>query len=93
MKYQLSDKFKIKNIGDEHIVVAKGNTAVDYGAVIVPNESGIFMLGCLENPLTADELADKLTEKYSIEKSLALSDINVFLKKSLDEGIVITMEG
>ena len=92
MKYQFSDKFKIKNIGDENIVVAKGSAVLDYSAVIVPNESGIFMLSYLEKPTIVDELATALAEKYSIDKSLALVDVNAFLEKSINEGIVITME-
>ncbi len=92
MKYQTNPDFLLKEIAGEYVLIARGAQAIDFGAVIVFNDTGILLWKTLENGATAEQLTTALVDKYGISAEQAASDVDAFLKKSLDEGIVQTVE-
>ena len=92
MLYKRNESFILKDIAGDHILVARGAAAIDFSAVILFNETGVFIWQQLENPQTQDELAAKLAEKYGVPFATALADLDLFMDKMLAEGMVFAEE-
>lgn len=93
MKYKAKDTFQLKTVAGEPILVARGPAAIDFGAMLVLNESGAFMWKLLENGCTDAVLAEKLANKYGIPIPQAQTDADAFLQKCLSECLLDTAEG
>lgn len=88
MKYKIKDCFVMKEIADEYVVIPRGTEALDFNATVVFNESGAFLWDVLLNPVTKSELESALTDKYNIDKETAEKDVEAFIKKMLDNGML-----
>lgn len=92
MKYQVKDSFQMKKIAEEFIVIPRGAQAVDFNAAVVFNEAGAFLWDRLQAPTAASALADALAEKYAIDAAMAAEDVQAFLKKMEENGMLDVMD-
>lgn len=92
MKLERNKSFILNEIAGEKILMARGTEAIDYGALVVFNDTGILIWESLEQPKTFDELSDILVKEYEISKEQADADLNAFLEKSFDEGFIVKTE-
>lgn len=93
MKYKVKDSFQMKRIADEYVVIPRGTQAIDFNAAVVFNESGAFLWELLADFTDADALVTALAKKYAIDETLARADVDVFLIKMTEQGLVDTAEG
>lgn len=77
---KLKDGFLLKEIAGSWVVVPVGEQVVDFQMMITLNETGAFLWEKLKNETTKEELLDALLSEYDVEKSVAESDVNEFLK-------------
>lgn len=85
---RISDDYILKTIVDDYIVVPIGDS-VDINSMISVNETGALIWNKIEEGCAVDEIADCFVNEYGITKEEAMADINEFLKKMLDNGILI----
>lgn len=92
MKYKAGENFIIRTVAGEKVLMARGAGAVEFGGMVIFNETGLFLWELLRFARSAEELADALVEKYEITAQQASEDIAAFLEKSLAEGIITASE-
>ena len=88
MTYSAKKCFEIKNIAGDFILIPRGSEAVDYGAVLVLNETGAFLWNEMSEPITASELTDKLVDKFSPDVEVARRDVEAFITKMCDNNLL-----
>ncbi len=88
MKYIAKDKFELKDIAGEFMLIPRGASVVDFNGVIVFNDTGVLIYKALKEPCDIDTLAGLLVEKYGITKEEATSDVTAYVEKMLDAEII-----
>ncbi len=77
---KLKEGFLLKEIAGSWVVVPVGEQVVDFQMMITLNETGAFLWENLKNEKSKEELLDALLSEYDVEKSVAETDIDEFLK-------------
>ncbi|MBQ4515505.1 MAG: PqqD family protein [Clostridia bacterium] len=77
---KLKDGFLLKEIAGSWVVVPVGEQVVDFQMMITLNETGAFLWEKLKTETTKEELLDALLSEYDVEKSVAETDVDEFLK-------------
>ncbi len=86
--YTAKKHFALKEIAGEFLLMARGPEALDFSAVIVFNETGVFLWNALALPRTAEELAQLLAAQFSLSPAEVSGDVAAFLKKAEEEGLL-----
>ena len=92
MQYKRSDKFLLKEIAGDYMLIARGAATIDFSSVVLFNETGVFLWQNMEDYRTAEELSDLLAAKFEAPADTVLADTCAFLAKMLDEGMVTVKE-
>ncbi|MBN2381527.1 PqqD family protein [bacterium] len=71
-------------IKDEGLIIAQEN-----GDVHIVNEVASFLLPFINGEFTVEQLADKVTEAYDVDKEMALHDIEAFLNDLEKKKVII----
>lgn len=87
MTYVISDGFELKKIVDDYIVVAVGQRATNFNAVIVLNEVGVKVFQGVRAGKTSEAVANEIAEEYSIDMTTAKNDVERFLNKLENDGV------
>lgn len=67
--------FKLRTIAGEKILIAEGKKNIDYGNIISMNESASYLWESIQGKdFEAEDLAELLTERYEVDKEVALKD-------------------
>ncbi len=77
----------LKDVAGNHIVVAC-DPSIEFNRILSLNSTGAFIWSILEKGATKDELKDRLVSEYDIPEEKALSDLDIFLKRLEDYGVV-----
>lgn len=89
MRYQLKEQFIVNNIDGDAIVMARGSAALTFNGILVLNEScGVLCEHIKDKAMSIDDMADLLKQKYSIDKQVAIQDVEICIKKMLEQGIL-----
>lgn len=81
MKAKLKSGYFIQEIAGEKILMG-GGADVDYSKMMVLNNTSAFIIELLQqHTLTEEEIAMKLTERFDIDYSQVLSDVQDFCKR------------
>ncbi len=81
--------FKLRHIGNEHIIVAEGLENIDFSKIISLNDSASLLWEkTAGKEFDANTLADLLTENYEIDRTTALTDAKILLQNWLSAGII-----
>ena len=88
MKYIRNNNFQLKDIAGDHILIARGPIAIDFGAVVLFNETGVFLWNQLASARDLPALAELLAAEYEIPAETALEDVKAFLDRMLKEGMI-----
>lgn len=86
---KIKEYIKIKQIGEESVLISNEGNNVDFTRVISLNKSAEFLIGgSFGKEITASDWADKLVEEYGIDKQRALSDAQALLDRLLEAGVL-----
>lgn len=86
---KIKEKIKIKKIGNETILVSNDGENMNFTRVISLNSSAEFLISeSFSNHFTVTEWADKLSEKYGIDKTQALADAQALADKLIHAGVI-----
>lgn len=85
---KIKSGFIMRKINDVNVVVPVGAAAEGFSAMITLNGSGAFLWGLLEKDVTEEQLLSAMLERYDIDEATARRDIDVFLTKARNEGIL-----
>ena len=90
MKYKRKAHFQVTTVADDKIIMARGAEAIKFNGVIVPNESFMILWEKLLEYCEKDELSQLLVDKYGIDLSVAIKDVDNCIKKMLEYQLLDT---
>ena len=81
--------FNLRQVGDEHIIMASGAENIDFTNIISLNESAAKLWKeVADKTFTAEDLARLLLEWYEIDEEIAQKDARDLLNDWLKAGII-----
>ena len=81
-------EFIITDIGDDHILVPVGKSAVNFNAIISLNDMGQTIWNMLENETTSEEILKNILAEYDVSEDRARTDIDSFISKLRENGCI-----
>lgn len=79
----------LKNICGENVIVAEGLENIDFGKMLILNESAKYLFEQVNGrEFTAEELETLLMEKYEVELDVVRKDIADLCAKWSEAGII-----
>lgn len=85
---KIEKSFVLREIAGEYIIVPTGNTALDFNGLITVNEVGMFLWNLLQDEVTEEDLIRRTMEEYEVDRETVKGDIEEFLEKLKDSGIL-----
>lgn len=92
MKYKRNDSFQLNEVAGDYLLIARGETAIDFSSVVLFNETGVFLWQHMDAYHTPEELADMLVAEWDAPADAALADVRAFLEKMRAENMILTEE-
>lgn len=87
MKYmKLNNKFIAHNDGEEKLLVSTG--AAGFSGLVRGNPTAGFIIDCLSEETTEDEIAARMQEKWNVSDEIARRDIRKIVKQLTDIGAI-----
>lgn len=81
--------FILRNVCGENIIVAEGETNIDFSNIISMNETSAFLWNNIQGKeFTYDDLVDLLTETYQVDAQKALEDVTRLVENWKSAGII-----
>ncbi|MGN0382979.1 MAG: PqqD family protein [Eubacterium sp.] len=76
-----NDDFVLRKIGDDSVLVPINKAAVDFGGLVLLNETGAYLWECLLNgEKSLEELAECIVREYEVDMETALADTKEFIE-------------
>lgn len=85
---KIKEGYILREVAGNYIVVAVGNAVKNFNGVINLNESGAFLWKVLEKGASIEQLKKELLGEYDVEESVAEADINSFIGKLEEKGLL-----
>lgn len=87
---RFNSNIKLRDIAGERMLVVGTSTSVDLTKVVLLNKTAEFLWGALkEKDFSIEDVADLLTETYSIDKQTALNDAGKWADSMVKAGLCI----
>lgn len=79
----------LKTICGENVIVAEGLENIDFGKMIVLNETARYLFEAVNGrEFTEDELVGLLLEKYEVDSSIVKNDVISLCRKWSEAGLL-----
>ncbi|TRX63005.1 PqqD family protein [Carboxylicivirga sp. M1479] len=87
--YKKQIGFVEKNIGEEMVIVPLVGSVAQMEKVFSLNELGSFIYKNLSNEQSAEALVSLIINEFDIDDKTAMMDLEQFLEKAVNSGIII----
>lgn len=82
--------FKLRTLGDDHILVGEGLKQIDFGKMISLNATASWLYEQIEGKeFTVGDVATLLKNEYGIDDALAQKDAGSFCDSLIQAGVII----
>lgn len=86
---KIKENIRIKQIGDESILVSHDGENMNYTRVISLNKSAEFLItDSFDKDFTVQDWAEKLVTRYGISKTQAIADARALADKLAQAGVI-----
>ena len=85
---RISKDFIIREIAGDHVIVPTGTAVMNFNGLIMVNEVGAFLWEKLQEDTTLESLTENVLEEYEIDEKTARKDIEEFIYKLQEGGIL-----
>ncbi|MCH5202148.1 MAG: PqqD family protein [Oscillospiraceae bacterium] len=85
---KVKEDFLLRKVAGCYVVVPVGRATVDFNGMLNLNETGAFLWEKLQNDTTKEELVASLLKEYEIAEDIASRDVDVYIKKLEDAGLI-----
>lgn len=79
--------YVLKQIVDDYVIMATGDKAVKFSAVLVLNEVGVKVFKLLMENKQETEIAQALMAEFGIDEATATADVKRFIDKLVADGV------
>ena len=87
-KYVRKDSFILRKIAGSNVLISVGENVANFNGYIQLNDTAAFLWESLEEPKTAEELADDLLDEFEVSPDEAREDTDRFLKDLIKENMI-----
>lgn len=84
---RINPGYVLKQIIDEYVIVATGDKAVQFSAVLVLNEVGVMVFRMLQEGLDEKAIVQRLMADFAIDEATASGDVERFIGKLISDGV------
>ncbi len=88
MIYRLKDGFIVRKIGGQTMAVPVGRQTSEIHGMIALTESAELLWNTLKEGADLEKLTEIITDNYEIDKETAVADIEKFLDKLQQQGVL-----
>lgn len=85
---KIKEGFIVKNVAGSCVAAATGKAYESFNGIITLNETGEFLFTNMLTETTADELVDKMISEFDVDKTTAKKDVDAFVNKLMEAGIL-----
>ncbi len=85
---KLKIEFIIKNVADKTVAIAVDGNEAGFNGMLTLNDTGGFILGCLKEDITVEQIAKRFLEKYDCTREQAVNTIENFIAKLREAGLI-----
>ena len=85
---KIKEGFILREVADSFIVVAVGDAVKSFNGVINLNETSALLWKTLENGAEKEDLVNALLNNYEVERELAETDVEAFITKLTEAGLI-----
>ena len=85
---KLKSGFLLREVAGESVVIPLGGTAGNFGGMLRLNETGKLLWAKLEKGASREELLAAVLAEYEVEENVAAADIDKFLQKLQQNGML-----
>lgn len=71
---KINNKFLVHDDGENKLLVSTG--AVKFSGLVRGNPTAGFIIQCLENDTTEDEIVEKMRKKWNVSDEIARQDVH-----------------
>lgn len=83
---KLKEGFITHESNGEHITVTAGSTA--FNGMVRSNQTAGFIIECLKNKMTKEDIINKMLEKYDAPKEMIERDVEKILEQLYNIGAI-----
>ena len=85
---KIKQGFVLRTVGDNSIVIALGDKAKEFNAMISLNEVGAFLWRQLEKGADEQALVQALLGEYEVSEEIEKNDVSKFVQKLREEELL-----
>jgi hypothetical protein len=85
---KVKEDFLLREVAGCYVVVPVGKATVDFNGMLNLNETGAFLWERLQQDTTKEELVKALLDTYDITQDIASKDVDAYIKKLEDAGLI-----
>lgn len=84
---KISSGYILRTVAGKNIVVSVGSDT-NFSGMLTLNDTGVFFWNLLSEDITKEEMIEKVLSEYDIDRDTVSSDIDEFLSKLNEKGIL-----
>jgi hypothetical protein len=86
IRMKLNSGFITHDDGNDKLLVSTG--ATKFSGLVRSNPTAGFIIGCLEQDTTEDEIVEKMTKKWDVSEEIARRDVQKIIKQLKSIGAI-----
>lgn len=84
-----NSNFEIVQLAEDRMAVPVGDEATAFHGVVALSEPAAYLLDLMKEPQTAENLVEKLLERYEIDRVVAEKDLYEILKSFRELNLIL----
>ncbi|MBT1173143.1 PqqD family protein [Bifidobacterium sp. MA2] len=80
--------FVMRDVADQTVIIATGEASKTFQGMIRVNETGKIVWSGLADGQTVDQIVDKVTAEFDVERAKAAADVETFIGKMRENGFL-----
>lgn len=85
---KIKQGYILREVAGSHVVLPVGEATIDFNGMASLNETGAFLFEKMQEDITENSLVEALLEAYEIDEATAKKDVEIFVSKIREAGII-----
>lgn len=85
---KIKEGFVLRKVADQYVVIATGEASRDFHGMIKLNQVGADIWEGLNAGSGVEEIADRIVEKYEVDRAKAEADIEALVRRIEEAGFL-----
>lgn len=85
---KVSDKYLLKDLNEEKVLIPIGQTAIDMSSVVTLNDTAFFIYKAVQVGLDKNQIVEKMIQEYEIDAKTAEEDLVELINNFTKLGII-----